>query len=177
MKKLPAALVVVDICKEEIAVREATKLHIPVVAIVDTNADIDQVEYPIVANDDAVRSIKVIVDVIAESISYANEIYARTAGERKAAEEAAQAARAAEQKDEQAAPKKRAPRRGGAMGQRREGAPRRTGAPKAAGERKPAAPADAATAPAKEGEVKSEKPKAAKKPEAKKQEKPAEKKA
>ncbi len=197
MNKLPAALVVVDICKEEIAVREATKLHIPVIAIVDTNADIDQVEFPIVANDDAVRSIKVIVDVLAESICYANEIYARGAGERKAAEEAERAARQAEHKDEPAQKGKRPPRRGGQGGQRREGGhgghggPRRGGAPRT-GERKAAAPAAAApAAPAKEGEVKAaaapaaekpakaEKPKAAKKPEAKKEkaaEKPAEKK-
>ncbi|HCE42238.1 MAG TPA: 30S ribosomal protein S2 [Lentisphaeria bacterium] len=204
MKKLPAALVVVDICKEEIAVREAMKLKIPVVAIVDTNADIDQVEYPIVANDDAVRSIKVIVDVLAESISYANEIYQRSAGERQAAEAAENAARQAEQKD--APQQKRPPRRGGQGGQRRDGGgqrrdggaphaggPRKAAAPKAA-EKKAAAPA-AAAAPAKEGEVKDaaapaaaapapaaekpakvEKPKAAKKPEAKK-EKAAEKKA
>ncbi|MFZ2657603.1 MAG: 30S ribosomal protein S2 [Victivallales bacterium] len=200
MKKLPAALVVVDICKEEIAVREAMKLKIPVVAIVDTNADIDQVDFPIVANDDAVRSIKVIVDVLAESICYANEIYQRTAGERQAAEAAENAARQAEQKD--APQQKRPPRRGGAGGQRRDGgaghgqrrdaghaAPRKAAAPKAA-DKKDAAPAAAAAAPAKEGEVKAataapaaekpakaEKPKAAKKPEAKKQEKPAEKKA
>jgi small subunit ribosomal protein S2 len=67
MKKLPSALVVVDICKEEIAVREARKLKIPVIAIVDTNADIDAVDYPIVANDDAVRSIKIIVDVLVKA--------------------------------------------------------------------------------------------------------------
>ncbi|HBC85850.1 MAG TPA: 30S ribosomal protein S2 [Lentisphaeria bacterium] len=200
MKKLPAALVIVDICKEDIAVREARKLKIPVVALVDTNADIDLVDYPIVANDDAVRSIKVIVDVLAESVCYANEIYQRGAGERKAAEDAERAARQAEQKD--APPqKRRPPRRGGQGGQRRDGGghgqrrdaghgahgPRKAaGAPKAP-EKKAAVPA-AAAAPAKEAEVKAEaaapaaektakaeKPKAAKKPEAKKHDKPAEK--
>ena len=115
MKKLPAALVVVDICKEEIAVREARKLKIPVIAIVDTNADIDTVDYPIVANDDAVRSIKIIIDVLSESISYALEIYGRFAAERQAAAEASKAARDAEAKErKESAPRKaRAPRRGG----------------------------------------------------------------
>ena len=116
MKKLPSALVVVDICKEEIAVREARNLKIPVIAIVDTNADIDAVDYPIVANDDAVRSIKIIVDVLGESVSYALEIYNKFAAERQAAAEVSRAARDAEAKErkENAPRKERGPRRGGA---------------------------------------------------------------
>lgn len=152
MKKLPAALVVVDICKEEIAVREARKLKIPVVAIVDTNADIDAVNYPIVANDDAVRSIKIIIDVLAESINYALEIYGKFAAERQAAAEAAKVVRDAEDKErkENAPRKARAPKRGGPRrdegGQGGQG--RRTHAPRTA-EKKPEA-AKAAPAPAKE---------------------------
>jgi len=183
MKKIPAALVVVDICKEEIAVREATKLKIPVVAIVDTNADIDQVEFPIVANDDAVRSIKVIIDVLAESVCYANEIYQRGAAERQAAEAAQMAAKAAEHKDEPQQKKGGPRRRSGQGGPRRGGAPR----PHAHERKTSAAPAPAkegevkkadavASAPAAEKTAKAEKPKAAKKPEAKKQEKTEEKK-
>ncbi|MFA6292622.1 MAG: 30S ribosomal protein S2 [Victivallales bacterium] len=146
MKKLPAVLVVVDICKEEIAVREARKLKIPVVAIVDTNADIDAVEYPIVANDDAVRSIKIIIDVLAESVNYALEIYNKFAAERQAAAEASKAARDAEAKERKdSAPRKeRAPRRGEPRkgGPRRDegGQGRRAPAPKAAEKKQEAAP-------------------------------------
>ncbi|MDD3117178.1 MAG: 30S ribosomal protein S2, partial [Victivallaceae bacterium] len=61
MKKLPAAMIVVDICNDDIAIREARKLNIPVVAIVDTNADPSLVDSPIAANDDAVKSIKLIM--------------------------------------------------------------------------------------------------------------------
>jgi small subunit ribosomal protein S2 len=153
MKKLPAALVVVDISKEEIAVREARKLKIPVVAIVDTNSDIDAVDYPIVANDDAVRSIKIIVDVLGESINYALEIYGKFAAERQAAADLAKAARDAEDKErkENAPRKARAPRRGGPRrdegGQGGQG--RRSSAPKAA-EKKPEA---VKAAPAKEEAV------------------------
>ncbi len=152
MKKLPAALIVVDICKEEIAVREARKLKIPVIAIVDTNSDIDAVDYPIVANDDAVRSIKIIVDVLGESINYALEIYSKFAAERQAAAEASKVARDAEAKERKdSAPRKdRAPRRGGPR--RDEGGQgRRPQAPRAPEKRQePAKAVVAASAPAKE---------------------------
>lgn len=78
MKKLPAAMIVVDICNDDIAIREARKLNIPVVAIVDTNADPSLVDYPIVANDDAVKSIKLIMDIIIDSIKVAAEINKKT---------------------------------------------------------------------------------------------------
>jgi len=68
MRNLPDALYVVDITKEEIAVMEARKLGIPVIAIVDTNADPTLVDYPIPANDDAVRSIQVITEIIKNAI-------------------------------------------------------------------------------------------------------------
>jgi small subunit ribosomal protein S2 len=83
MDKLPAALVVVDVCHEHIAVAEAVKLKIPVVAIIDTNANPDSINYPIVANDDAVKSISVLIGVIADSIKVASEIYAVKAAEEK----------------------------------------------------------------------------------------------
>ena len=66
--RLPGCLFVIDIKREEIAVREANRLSIPIVAICDTNADPDLVTYPIPGNDDAIRSIKLIVSVITESI-------------------------------------------------------------------------------------------------------------
>jgi small subunit ribosomal protein S2 len=68
LTRLPAALVIVDISKEYIAVREATRLNIPVFAMVDTNSDPNQVEFPIPSNDDAAKSISLIVNLICESI-------------------------------------------------------------------------------------------------------------
>ena len=68
MTKLPAALFVVDVSKEKIAVAEAKRLHIPVFGIVDTNSD-PNIEFPIPANDDASKSIKVIIDVITSAIA------------------------------------------------------------------------------------------------------------
>lgn len=68
MKKLPNALFVVDPVKEQNAVKEANKLGIPVFAIVDTNCDPTNVDYVIPANDDAVRSIKLVVDVLTNAI-------------------------------------------------------------------------------------------------------------
>lgn len=68
MKKLPDAMFVVDPLEEHNAVAEAKKLGIPVFALIDTNADPRSVDYPIPANDDAVRSIKLLVSVLADAI-------------------------------------------------------------------------------------------------------------
>ncbi len=68
MKKLPGALFVVDPRKEKIAVAEAKKLGIPVVAIVDTNCDPDDVDYVIPGNDDAIRAVKLLVGAMASAI-------------------------------------------------------------------------------------------------------------
>ena len=68
MKKLPSALFVVDPRKEKIAVSEAHKLGIPVVAIVDTNCDPDDVDYVIPGNDDAIRAVKLIASTIANAV-------------------------------------------------------------------------------------------------------------
>jgi len=64
---LPGAVFVVDIKKEYIAVREANKLGIPVIAIVDTNVDPDPIDYPVPGNDDAIRSIRLVAHAIADS--------------------------------------------------------------------------------------------------------------
>ena len=72
MNKLPDALYIVDPSKEEIAIREARKLHIPVFGIVDTNCDPDMVDYVIPANDDAIRAVKLITGVMANAIVEAN---------------------------------------------------------------------------------------------------------
>lgn len=68
MTRLPGALYVVDIKKEDIAVREAKRLGIPVFAIVDTNVDPDPIDYPIPANDDAIKSIQLITKVVADAV-------------------------------------------------------------------------------------------------------------
>jgi len=68
MTRLPGALFVIDIKKEEIAVKEAKRLGIPVFAIVDTNCDPTTVDYPIPANDDAIKSIQTITKVIADAV-------------------------------------------------------------------------------------------------------------
>ncbi len=68
MERLPDILYVVDIRREEIAVREARKLGIPIVAIVDTNCDPELVDFPIPGNDDAIRSIRLITGKIAEAV-------------------------------------------------------------------------------------------------------------
>ncbi len=72
MKKLPAALFVVDIKKEFLALEEAKKLGIPVIALIDTNVDPDLVTYRIPANDDAIRSIKLFAQVIANAVVEGN---------------------------------------------------------------------------------------------------------
>lgn len=69
MNRVPAAVFVIDIMKEHIAVAEATKLGIPVFAMVDTNSDPRKVEFAIPANDDATKSISKIMDVVIEAIA------------------------------------------------------------------------------------------------------------
>ena len=68
MKKLPAALFVVDPRKEHIAIAEARTLGIPIVAIIDTNCDPDEVDYPIPGNDDAIRAVKLIAAKMADAV-------------------------------------------------------------------------------------------------------------
>ena len=67
MTDLPGALFVVDPRKEKIAVAEARKLDIPVVAIVDTNCDPDEIDYVIPGNDDAIRAVKLLTEKMAEA--------------------------------------------------------------------------------------------------------------
>ncbi len=91
MDKLPGAMFVVDIKREHNAVAEARRLKIPVVAIVDTNCDPDLVTYPVAGNDDAIRSIRIILATLGQVIGNAQaEVEARFA--RRKAEEAAVAA-------------------------------------------------------------------------------------
>ncbi len=72
MKKLPQALVIVDPKKEEIAIKEARILNIPVFGVVDTNCDPDMVDYVIPGNDDAVRSVKLLIGALTNAIAEVN---------------------------------------------------------------------------------------------------------
>jgi small subunit ribosomal protein S2 len=74
MNRIPGLLYVVDAKKERIAVAEGSKLGIPIIAIIDTNSDPDPITFPIAANDDAIKSIKVITHQIAEAASEAEKI-------------------------------------------------------------------------------------------------------
>ena len=68
MTKLPGVLFIVDPKKERIAILEARKLHIPVVGLIDTNCNPEDVDYPIPGNDDAIRAVKLIADVMANAV-------------------------------------------------------------------------------------------------------------
>lgn len=78
MEKVPSAVWVVDTKKEHIAVKEAQKLGIPVIAILDTNCDPDEVDYPVPGNDDAIRAVSILTRVIADAV--ADGMVARSAG-------------------------------------------------------------------------------------------------
>ena len=99
MKSLPGAMFVVDPHNEDIAVQEARKLHIPIVAITDTNCDPDLIDYVIPGNDDAIRAVKLISSVIANAVIEANqgEAVMPEAAEEPAAEEVAAEETAAEE--------------------------------------------------------------------------------
>lgn len=73
MRTLPGVMFIVDPDQEDIAVMEARKLHIPIVAITDTNCDPDLVDYVIPGNDDAIRAVKLIASVIADAVIEANQ--------------------------------------------------------------------------------------------------------
>lgn len=73
MEKLPGALFVVDPRKERIAIKEAQILGIPIVAIVDTNCDPDEIDYVIPGNDDAIRAVKLLTNKIAEAVIEGNQ--------------------------------------------------------------------------------------------------------
>ena len=91
MKKMPGALFIVDPRKERIAVSEAKKLNIPIVAIVDTNCDPDEVDYVIPGNDDAIRAVKLIANAMANAVIEGREGTMGAAAESSETEEVQQA--------------------------------------------------------------------------------------
>jgi small subunit ribosomal protein S2 len=86
MDKHPGAMFVVDIKRERNAVAEARRLKIPVVAIVDTNCDPDQVDFPIAGNDDAIRSVRMILATVGQGVTHAQAEYEAKYARRKPAE-------------------------------------------------------------------------------------------
>ena len=102
MAELPGAVVIVDVVREANAVKEAVRLHIPVVAIVDTNADPEPIDYVIPGNDDSVRGVELVLNGLVKVIKGANDEYGAKAAEenrkreqeRKSRDEAEKAARA-----------------------------------------------------------------------------------
>ena len=103
MERLPDAVFVVDPRKEAIVVKEANKLGIPIVALVDTNCDPDEIQYIIPGNDDAIRSCSLIVRVVADAVGEGRAKVAEAEFARKQAEEKEAAERAAREAVEQAA--------------------------------------------------------------------------
>ncbi|MGN0805989.1 MAG: 30S ribosomal protein S2, partial [Candidatus Coproplasma sp.] len=89
MNKMPGVMFVVDPHNEDIAVAEARKLNIPIVAITDTNCDPDLIDYVIPGNDDAIRAVKLITGVIANAVIEANQGEAYSVEEEAPAEEEA----------------------------------------------------------------------------------------
>jgi small subunit ribosomal protein S2 len=91
MRKLPDAIFVVDPKQEEIAVKEARKLGIPVVAVIDTNCDPDLVDYKVPGNDDAIRAIRLFCSAIADAINEGKTLYEQSLIKDKEDEKAASA--------------------------------------------------------------------------------------
>ena len=92
MDKLPGAMFVVDIKREHNAVAEARRLKIPVVAIVDTNCDPDLVDFPVAGNDDAIRSVRMILATIGQVVTHAQAEYEARYARRKTEETPAEPA-------------------------------------------------------------------------------------
>ena len=91
MTKMPGAVIIIDICREQNALNEAKRLNIPIVALVDTNADPDPIDYVVPGNDDAIRGIKLVTDAFAKVIKAANDEYSQIAAERQRQKEAERA--------------------------------------------------------------------------------------
>ena len=86
MTKLPGAVIIIDPKKEDTAAREARKLGIPIVALIDTNSDPDGIDHPIPGNDDAIRSIKLVLSVLADSVLEGKKKFSEGEAKQKKAE-------------------------------------------------------------------------------------------
>lgn len=177
MGRLPGAVFVVDAKREHIAVREAHRLGIPVVAITDTNADPDRIDYPIPGNDDAIRSVSLITKAIADAVEIARREVPEE--ERKKAAEAEATTYSTEtgetkdvQEGRRPARRRRRPRPEAiaqitgseeAPAASADAAPAAAKAPKAATKKAPVAPDEAATAAEKKAPAAEKKAPAAEK--------------
>jgi small subunit ribosomal protein S2 len=94
MRKLPDAIFVVDPKQEEIAVKEARKLGVPVIAVIDTNCDPDMVDYKVPGNDDAIRAIRLFCAAIAEAVIAGKTLYEQSQIKAKEADKSAAGAAA-----------------------------------------------------------------------------------
>ena len=111
MVEQPGAVVIIDCVKEVNAVKEATRLRIPVVGLVDTNADPEPVDYVVPGNDDSVRGVEIILAGLKKVIEGANQEYGAKAAEESRKREAERAQRAATEKAARAERKAKAPAR------------------------------------------------------------------
>lgn len=153
---MPGALMVIDVNREAIAIREANRMGIPVVAIVDTNTDPDPIQYPIPGNDDSSRGIKLIINVMAEAIIKAETDFAAVRAQEKAAAEAAAKERPA---TEAARPRARRERSDNRRTRPRSDAQGKSGAKRSAPERNVAAAAKETAAQAEAAEKPANDPK------------------
>lgn len=112
MYEMPGAVVVIDVCRENIAVDEANRLGIPVVAVVDTNADPDNIDYVIPGNDDAIRAIKLIADSFAGVLKSAHDEWLRIDADRQARAASQRAAEGEERGERRGRGDRRGDRRG-----------------------------------------------------------------
>jgi small subunit ribosomal protein S2 len=88
MKRLPQAVLIIDLKSEAIAVREAERLRIPIIGLVDTNVDPVRIDYPIPGNDDSIRSCKLVIQTIGEAVYEAAQSWRQAEARRQAEEEA-----------------------------------------------------------------------------------------
>jgi small subunit ribosomal protein S2 len=129
MKRLPQAVLIIDLKTEEIALREAERLRIPIIGLVDTNVDPVPVAYPIPGNDDAIRSCELVIGTIGEAVLESATAYRQAEAKRRAEEEERRRAdeerarREAEERARQEAEAAAAAEAAGAGGQRPAGEP------------------------------------------------------
>ncbi len=126
MKRLPQAVFILDLKTEAIALREAERLRIPIIALVDTNCDPDPVDYVIPGNDDAIRSCELVIRTVGEAITESATAW-RTEEERKRAEEERKRAEEAERKRREEEARKQAEEAAEAAAPRGRGRPGRPG--------------------------------------------------
>ena len=131
MGELPGAVFIVDVVKEHIAVTEARKLEIPIVAMVDTNCDPDLIDYAIPGNDDAIRSIKLFAGKIADACVLGQKLGRERANQQRNAR--AEARRRGAADDPRVVGRRRPARRGGLASAQRPAGPRGGGDPRGRG--------------------------------------------